>query len=105
MYKKWGKTFCPALNSDVYFTKQGWNHLFIDKTRSKIEILKRVKLLPMARKVVSETTTIQSNRLQDRGLVSHIHIVFVDCKFYGQKIEVVVVEDKKKYYFLSVCKV
>lgn len=102
-YKSWEKVRCPALGADVHFTKKGWEHLFEGKKRSRGEVLERVRLLPYAKKLLVTTTTVQNKRLQDY----HQHYSFRAFTegTRGTKIEVVVVEDKKKFYFLSVYKV
>ncbi len=102
-YKSWKSVDCPALKTKVHFTRKGWEHLFEDRKRSRAEILERVRLLPFAKKILSITTTVQKKRFQKL----HQHYTFTAFTegTMGVKIEVVVVEDRKKIYFLSVYKV
>ena len=102
-YKSWKDVYCPALETKVYFTNKGWEHLFEGKKRSRVEVLERVRLLPFAKKLLEITTTVQNKRFQD----FHQHYTFTAFTegVKGTKIEVVVVEDRKKVYFLSVYKV
>jgi hypothetical protein len=102
-YKSWGNVYCPALKTKVFFTKKGWEHLFVGKRRSRAEVLERVRLLPFAKKLLEITTTVQNKRFQN----FHQHYTFTAFTegTKGTKIEVVVVEDRKKIYFLSVYKV
>lgn len=102
MYKRWKKVYCPVLKADVHFTRMGWGHLFERKKRSKIEILERVKLLPHAKKLLSITITLQKKRLQNNRQYYAFN-AFTEG-IHGAKIEVVVVQDKKKFNFFSVCK-
>lgn len=37
IYKRWDFVYCPALKSNVYFTKKGWIHLFEEKKDQKIK--------------------------------------------------------------------
>lgn len=102
-YKSWKNVDCPALKTKVHFTNKGWEHLFEGKKRSRAEVLERVRLLPFAKRLLETTTTVQKKRFQN----FHQHYTFTAFTegTMGVKIEVVVIEDRKKIYFLSVYKV
>lgn len=101
-YFSWRKVKCPALGREVEFTRAGWDHLFVNKKRPRNEYIMRARLLPFAKKIIQSTTTIQEYRLQDQRITPHLYTSFIDTRFYGKKLKVVVVEDKKKIYFHSV---
>ncbi len=94
MYSSWKKVHCPALNSDVFFTRDGWNHLCETKWRTGVEQEKRLKILPLTRKLISITTTIQATRFQDG---------FVTYEFYalmgGIRVTAVVSKTKSGYIY------
>lgn len=100
VYQSWGKVHCPALGKDILFTNWGWDHISQIKKRTRREKIERLKLLPLAKKLLETTTTVQGKRFQDY----HDHYEFI-ALMDGTKIRVLVVEDKKKYYFYSVFKV
>lgn len=97
LYFSWGKVYCPALNKDVHFTRLGWDHLMEIKKRTGVERLKRLDILPLAKKLISITTTIQGRRFQD-GYQTYNFIAYMD----GPKIDVVVSESKGVFSFFSV---
>ncbi len=68
-YKKIGRINCPALyNETVYFNSEGFNHLVYKKKaeRSKNDQVTKFKLLPIAKEIVSISTTFQE---YDEGLI------------------------------------
>lgn len=55
VYDSWGeKTFCPSLGEHIYFTDTGWNHIR-KGTRTKSETERRLKLLPLSKRLIGET--------------------------------------------------
>ncbi|MEK7161692.1 MAG: hypothetical protein AAB729_03315 [Patescibacteria group bacterium] len=61
-YKRITKVRCPYLNGDVHFNAEGFEHLLYkkwDSPRSKEEQYTRLKLLPLAVKVISQSHTLQ----------------------------------------------
>ena len=55
VYKSWGKrVFCPALSEYVYFNNTWWNHL-INTSRENSDIERRLKLLPLAKRLIQES--------------------------------------------------
>lgn len=68
-YKKIGRINCPAFNNEaVYFNSEGFNHLIFKKKseRNKNDQITKFKLLPIARDIISISTTFQE---YDEGLV------------------------------------
>jgi hypothetical protein len=67
-YKQIGAVACPALDEDVHFTSEGFNHLQYKKGGLRVEAEQRIKmkLLPMAKDIIGRTTTVQEYR---RGIV------------------------------------
>lgn len=60
-YKAVGKSYCPILKQDVFFTSKGFNHLMYDglgHARSRKEKMYRLGLLPLAIPVLKCTTNI-----------------------------------------------
>ncbi len=54
--------FSPALNNQVYFSSEGFNHIIFKKSRSereKTSQMLRFKLLPIAKKLIEKSTTYQ----------------------------------------------
>ena len=99
LYKSYKSVFCPALQSDVLFTNWGWEHLFEGKWRTSREIEARLTLLPLAKKLISTSTTVQKRRFQNY----HDHYIF-SALMDGTLLVVIVIENKKKYNFYSVYK-
>jgi hypothetical protein len=61
-YSRIGKLFSPALNRDVYFNAEGFNHIIFKSSRRERERssqILRFKLLPLAEKLVKISTTYQ----------------------------------------------
>ena len=61
-YKSIGKVKCPYLDDDVHFNAEGFEHILYkkwDTPRSKQEQYTRLKLLPLAVKVISQSHTLQ----------------------------------------------
>lgn len=92
-YDVWraSKTFCPALKTEIRVSLKGWNHLLgtgSHKRQTK-DIIRRLKLLRLARKVIeaADTTSRISNR--------HKKSFYVLEKTIGEKkIRVVLIEDR-----------
>lgn len=99
LYHSWKSVFSPALENSVLFTRWGWDHLLVEKYRTKSEKIERLSLLPLAKKLLEISTTVQSKRFQNY----HDHYQFT-ALMSGIKITVIVIEYKKKYYFYSVFK-
>lgn len=97
LYKDYACVWCPALKSEVHFTNMGWDHLFEEKSRTSKEAERRLKLLPLAKKLIGLSTTIYRKRFQN----SHDHYDF-KALIDGVNLSVLVKEHKKKYYFYSV---
>lgn len=97
LYKSYGAVYCPALEADVLFTDWGWQHLFMGKWRTSIETEERLRLLPLAKKLIEVSHTIYRKRFQDY----HDHYEF-KALLDGVRLSVLVIENKKKYYFYSV---
>jgi len=87
-YEKWRKTgsLSPALNEKILVTRFGWNHILSPrKRRSKIQKIKRLKALPLARKIIETATTYQEHR-QDKGINYYAFIAEIG----GSRVKVVV---------------
>jgi len=68
-YKKISRLNCPAFNNEtVYFNSEGFHHLIYKKKseRSKNDQITKFKLLPIAKEIISISTTFQE---YDEGLV------------------------------------
>lgn len=92
-YNIWrtSKTFCPVLKSEIRVSLKGWNHLLGTSShkRQTKDIIRRLKLLRLARKVIeaADTTSKRSNR--------HKKSFYVLEKTIGEKkIRVILVEDR-----------
>lgn len=63
-FRKWrGKEkIAPAFSETVYVSRAGWDHIVFQKKRSKAEQLRRLKVLPLAKKLLETSTTFQEHR-------------------------------------------
>jgi hypothetical protein len=96
LYKSWKTVYCPYFKREVEFTLYGWKHLFDDKFRTEKELIRRLEILPLAKKLLSNTTTIQSIRFQN-GAKHYEFQAVMD----GPKIRVVIVENYDRLIFKS----
>ncbi|MDP2629838.1 MAG: hypothetical protein Q8P56_00345 [Candidatus Uhrbacteria bacterium] len=61
-YEKIGKVWCPYFGEEVHFNTEGFQHLLFkewNKTRSRIEQYKRLRLIPVAERIIRKTQTLQ----------------------------------------------
>ena len=74
-YKKIGKTFCPALESVVYFNSEGFNHLLYKNksVRPQKEQTIKFKLLPIGKEIIEKSHLCQE---YDEGLVEIVRKKF-----------------------------
>lgn len=100
LYFSWQHIYCPALNQDVFFTRKGWDHIISKEGRTKQEKLRRIRVLPKAKQLLSITTTIQEMRFQ----FGYQHYGFVGY-MGGEKIKVVIAESNGTYFFWTTFKV
>ena len=100
-YKKWGEagSLSPALGEKVLVTRYGWDHLINPrKRRSKVEKIKRLEVLPLAKKILETATTYQEHR-HSKG----IHYYAFVAETGGKRIKVVISsKGKGTKIFLSV---
>ena len=99
-FKKWrGKEkIAPAFEEILYVSRAGWDHIVFQKKRSKAEQLRRLKALPLAKKLLETSTTYQEQ--SNRGEAHYFAIVgYIE----RQRIKVVVRAKGKggKKYFYS----
>lgn len=101
-YKQWRKqkTYSPALEKDISITRKGWNHI-TNKRRSYRDVIRRVKLLPYAQKLIKKSTTVQNvRRDKNRTFIAMEHIFDLNV---NKKVRVILEsEDENSYRFLSV---
>lgn len=101
--RKWrGKEkICPAFGEIVYASRAGWDHLVEAKKRTKAEQIKRLQVLPLAKKLLDTATTYQEHRI---GKDKITHYFAFSGYLGGRKIKVVVRSKgfSGKKYFLSV---
>ncbi len=59
LYKSLKPVFCPALQDWVHFNDHGFRHILVknNRTRPKSDQIRRFRLLPRARKVISGAIT------------------------------------------------
>lgn len=66
-YQAWRKTGseCPAFNNErIYVSRLGWNHLVSPrKKRTMKEKIRRFEVLPLAKKLIEQSTTFQEHRI------------------------------------------
>ena len=98
MYMSWGEVFCPALKANVLFTRMGWNHICETKWRTGPEQGRRLEILPLSKKLIGLTTTIQAVRyMHEFASRTYEFNAWMD----GVYVVAVVSEKNGKYYFLS----
>jgi hypothetical protein len=110
-YDAWRKTgsYCQAFHSRVVISLKGWRHITGAtgyKKRSYDDTYRRLMLLPHAKMITEQSTTIQ-NITHKNGNEYHILEALVSVKEKGvtamRKVRVVFLYDKKKNrIFLSV---
>lgn len=110
-YKKWrnGRTYCPALKSEVIISLKCWRHITGatgNTKRSINDVYRRLKLLPYAEDIIKRSTTIQDIR-KSKDKCFYVLEATVDVEEKGKtaprKVRVVIIEDKsKKRTLLSV---
>lgn len=97
IYDSFGKIACPALNgAEVRFNRTGWDHISGRKWKSERERIERMKLLPLAKKLIGMTTTIQSIRYYE-GFKTFEFNAWMD----GVKVTAIVSRTKNGFVFLS----
>lgn len=99
LYFSWKSVFCPAFKKNVHFTRLGWDHLMEVKFRTDVERKSRLEILPLAKKLIAISSTVQGKRFQD-GYQTYELIALMD----GPKIKVVISEVRGELYFFSVFK-
>lgn len=103
-YKTIGKIHCPYFDEEIYFTNSGFHHLFYKGGRKKVlrqgsELKLRLKLLHLAPKLISITTTLQEfeerkNKTKFWGFIAILG---------GVKVKVIVCQvPGGKKHFLSI---
>ena len=107
LYDSWRreKIFSPALKCNIRFSLLGWKHITGvtgSKKRVFSDVYRRLKLLPFAKEIILESTTIQDMSVINGSQFYALEAIkIVDSK--PRKIRVVLLEDKKKNkIFLSV---
>jgi hypothetical protein len=111
LYKNWQKhkCYCPALKENIIFSSQGWNHIVGNKgskKRSWNDVYRRLKLLPFAKEIICESTTIQNVETRNNTtyfVLEAMKLLTVNKKVQWCKVRVIIVEDKiHRKIFLSV---
>ena len=101
-YKKWRtqKTYSPALDTEISITRKGWNHI-TNKRRTYKDVIRRIKLLPYAQKLIKKSTTIQNiRRDKSKTFIAMEHIFDLNV---NKKVRVILEsENENSYRFLSV---
>lgn len=70
-YNSIGRRFCPALNEEILFTAEGFNHLIFKRRRSgrgQTSQLTRIELLPLAVKLIETATSYKKVRRTTRAI-------------------------------------
>ena len=111
IYNRWRKQkiYCPAFKQYVRFSLKGWRHIIGatgSKKRSYQDVYRRLKLLPHAKLITKQSTTIQ-NIVKRKGRTFFVLEAMVSInernKIAPRKVRVVYEEDKKgNKIFLSV---
>jgi hypothetical protein len=100
-YDGWRKvgSYSPALKEQIKITRFGWNHLLDPKKRrTKIQKIRRLRALPLAKKLIETATTVQEHR----SMKNIDYFAFV-AEMNGRRIKVVISQkNKTDKIFLSV---
>jgi|SRR3989338_8749291 len=109
VYKSWRniEVYCPAFKENVYFTLLGWNHIVGNskKHRSQSDVYRRLKLLPLAKDIISRSGTIQSIKVVNNitmYALDSIETIEVNGVKVTTKIRVIVLQTKSGKKFLSI---
>ncbi len=88
-YDSISKVYCPYFKQHVYFTRMGYEHIFFKKkykARNETDLEMRVKLFPLAIKLLGTTSTIQDvqhrNRFEERYINSRKEVALVSVTYY-----------------------
>ena len=108
-YKTWRKegVYCPAFKQKVFFTLSGWDHIVgnYNKHRSVRDVYRRLKLLPLAKEIISKAGTIQSirtvNGITTYGIDS-IETITINSVKRVTKVRVIITDTKSGKKFLSI---
>ena len=104
LYDKWRKKkiVCPAFKTQVNFSLLGWRHIIGatgHKKRTSDDIYRRLKLLPHAKQIIEESTTIQNITKHGKrfyyALEAMVEVIENSRKEF-RKVRVVIIEDKLK---------
>lgn len=102
-YKSWRATpvYCPAFGSKVKISLVGWNHIAGvtgHKKRSYTDIHRRFLLLPYAKQVIENSSTVQ-NITHKKGkkyfILEAMLPVNLNKILEYRKVRVILLEDKK----------
>lgn len=65
-FKKWRskEKISPAFKEIIYVSRTGWDHIVFQKKRSKAEQLRRLKALPLAKRLLETSTTYQEHSVK-----------------------------------------
>lgn len=100
-YNTWrmSGSYSPALKDKIKITRLGWDHLLSPKKRrTKIQKIRRLEALPLAKKLIESATTYQEYRQK----LDIEYYAFV-AEMEGKRIKVVISrKNKKDRTFLSV---
>ena len=110
LYRSLQPVVCPALQEQVYFNSDGWNHLRFERRRprSKAEKYYRLSLLPYVHAVISNAPQAKKEVKSADGSVITWSLSFALIKSNTNgklcKVKVIVIRKKPggKLYFLSV---
>ncbi len=101
-YKNIEKAFCPYLNSEVWLTYSGFNHLIYksDRTRrTEYEIKARMQALTILADIIKSSGTVQEMEQKDNGQIFYAFIAILKKRKY----KVVVANTKDgRFIFKSV---
>lgn len=94
-YDQWRKenTYCPAFKQEVRISLKGWKHISGStgsKKRSFLDTQRRLKLLPYAKKIISESSLVQNITTKNKRKFYALEAMINPSK----KVRVVLIEDK-----------
>lgn len=90
----------PAFQEKVYATRLGWEHIINPRhRRSKTDKIRRLEILPLAKKLLAISNTYQEHRF-----ANGFHYYAFQAEMEGRRIKVIVSSKTKagRKYFLSV---